>query len=151
VFKKLFLGVSLLALTAQNPVVEKDVRYPIPRSTGEGQRWLSWSADQRQSFISGFLTGYTVGFRTGCTEYSFADPPKDGLDLNKSPLQKCMIQELDYSKMPKDYAIRITAFYERYPADADVPTTWLVLALSDSEHKSFEEIHTAWADGHRSP
>lgn len=150
-FRKLILSATFLTLTLQNPVSQKHARYPIARSTGDGQRWLSWSADQRQTFISGFLAGYALGFRTGCTEYSFADPPPDALDLSKSPLQKCMLQQLDYSKMPKDYAGQISTFYERYPSDLNVPTTWIVLALSDSENKSLDEIHAAWADGHRSP
>jgi hypothetical protein len=114
--------ISLLAAQTLAPN-KKDAIYPITRTSGEGHTWLGWNAEQRVNFVTGFLSAYAIAFRSGCLEYSFADPPKDALDLNKSPLQKCMLQQLSFSKLPDNYAREITSYYERFPSDSDLPTS----------------------------
>jgi hypothetical protein len=152
VTRHFILVAMLFSLSAQALVPnKKHVIYPIPRTSGEGHTWLGWNAERRESFVAGFLSAYKLVFRTGCLEYSFADPPKDALDLDKSPLQHCMLQQLSFSKLPDDYAREITSFYERYPSDSNIPTSWLILAFSDSENKTFEQVHAAWTNGHASP
>jgi hypothetical protein len=142
----------IFSLSAQTLAPKKkDVIYPIPKTSGEGHTWMGWNSERRENFVIGFLSAYQIAFRTGCLEYSFADPPKDALDLEKSPLQKCMLQQLSFSKLPEYYAREITSFYERYPSDSDVPTSWLILAFSDSENKTFEQVHAGWTSGHASP
>ena len=142
----------LFSLSAQTLAPKKkDVIYPIPKTSGEGQTWLGWNVEQRENFVAGFLSAYEIAFRTGCLEYSFADPPKDAFDLAKSPLQQCMLQQLSFSKLPGHYVREITSFYESYPSDSNIPTSWLILAFSDSENKTFEQVHTAWTNGHASP
>jgi hypothetical protein len=56
-----------------------------------------------------------------------------------------------YSKGHPFYEAAVTAYYEKYPSDVDLPITWLFLAFSDQEHKSPEEIHRAWSDHHHHP
>ncbi len=143
---KHFVLVAMFTVLAAQTLAprKKDVIYPTPRTSGEGRIWLGWNAEQRVSFVTGFLSAYAIAFRSGCLEYSFADPPKDALDLNKSPLQKCMLQQLSFSKLPDNYAREIASYYEQFPSDIDLPTSWLILAFSDSENKSFEHIHEAW-------
>jgi hypothetical protein len=123
---------------------KKDVIYPTPRTSGEGLTWLGWNAEQRVNFVTGFLSAYEIALRSGCLEYFAADPPQDALDLNKSPLQKCMLQRPNFSKLPDNYAREITSYYEQFPSDSDLLTSWLILAFSDSENKSFEHVHGAW-------
>jgi hypothetical protein len=141
----------LFLSSAQTLAPKKDVIYPVPRTSGEGRAWLGWNAEQRERFVAGFLSAYEIAFRSGCLEYSFADPPKDALDLDKSPLQKCMLQQLSFSRLPDYYEHEITSFYEKFPSDSDIPTSWLILALSDSENKTLEQVHVAWTNGHASP
>lgn len=121
------------------------------RSVGEGQLWLSWIESQRESFVFGYLRGYQTGFTSACLVYSEAAPKNDILDLNHSPLQKCKLQQLVFSKTPNQYAQQITIFYEKYPSDGDVPVFWLIQAFSDSEKKTAEEVHAAWSNQHGHP
>jgi hypothetical protein len=149
--KMLIVTMLCFLFFAQASVSKKDVIYPEPRTSGEGQLWLAWNPQQRQNFVSGFLEAYAVGFRAGCLQYSFADPSGEVLDLNKSPLQKCMLQQLSFGKPANAYAEAITSFYNRFPTDSDVPNAWLILAFSDSENKTPEQIDVAWREGHRHP
>jgi hypothetical protein len=149
--KMLFVTLICFFHPMQTSAPRQDVIYPEPRTSGEGRAWRDWNPQQRQNFVSGFLEAYTMGFRAGCLQYSLADTSGEVLDLNKSPLQKCMLQQLSFGKPASAYADVITSFYDRFPADLDIPTAWLILAFSDSENKSPELIDVAWRDGHRHP
>jgi hypothetical protein len=120
--------------------------YIWDRTGGQGKLWLSWSPERRQGFSRGYLWAYHVGFRQACVAYFEANPP-EGFHtlLEDSPDHKCMLRELHYSKGPDDYAAQVTTFYEKYPADVDLPIAWLFQAFSDSENKGPEEIHRAWS------
>jgi hypothetical protein len=83
--------------------------------------------------------------------YFNASPPTwMTLDLAKSPLQKCNLRCARYSKDYLFYEAAITAYYEKYRGDVDLPIRWLFLAFCDQEHKTPEEIHRAWSK-HRHP
>jgi len=152
VTKQLILVAMLSLLAAQTLAPKKkDVIDPIPKTSGEGRTWLGWNAEQRVNFVAGFLSAYQIAFPAGCLEYSFAEPLKNALDLDKSPLQKCMLQQLSFSNLPDNYAREITSFYERFPSDSDIPASWLILASSDAENKLLDQVHAAWASGHASP
>jgi len=119
------------------------VHDPTP---AEGKLWLSWSLERRQGFTRGYLWAYGATFSQACVAYFDASPPKAmTLDLAQSPLQKCMLRELNYSKDPDYYETQITAYYRRYPTDLDVPIIWLFQAFCDSENKTPEQMHSAWA------
>jgi hypothetical protein len=141
--------ICFLFITQNAP--KKNAIYPEPRTSGEGRAWLARNSQQRETFVSGFLEAYTLGFRAGCLQYSFVDPSGVVLDLNKSLLQKCMLQQLSFGKPANEYVDAITSFYDRFPADSDLPTSWLILAFSDSENKTPEQIDVAWRAGHRQP
>ncbi len=119
------------------------MRDPTP---GQGKLWLSWSVERRRGFTLGYLWGYGPAFRQACVAYFHANPPKTmTLDLTQSPLQKCMLCRLNYSKSADYYEAQITAYYKRYPTDLDLPIIWLFQAFCDSENKTPEQMHSAWA------
>lgn len=150
-FRTILLFVSLGVLLQGWPP-NYHPNYVWDRTGGQGKLWLSWSPERRQGFSGGYLWAYDVGFRQACLAYFTASPPKSmTLDLKDSPLQKCAVRELQYSKGPDRYAALITDYYEKYPDDVDLPITWLFQAFSEQENKSPEEIHRAWSNHHHHP
>lgn len=121
-------------------------RPPSKRTASNpGKMWLSWTPNQRDSFILGYLWAYHDGFHSGCREYFDSNPPKVIVDLQHSPLQKCILQELRYSHAVAFYETEITQFYKQFPDDSEVPLPRLLQAFSDSRHESAQQIHTHWS------
>lgn len=120
--------------------------YVWDRTGGQGNLWLSWSPERRLGFTEGYIWAYQRGFSDACVAYFDASPPLTmTLDLANSPLQKCKLRQPSWAKAHDDYQKAVTAYYEKYPSDVDLPIPWLFLAFSDSENKKPEEIHRAWA------
>ena len=125
--------------------------YVHERMRGEGKLWLGWSPEERVGFTRGYLWSYHMAYGQAClVSFELAPAqPSELRSLEDSPLQQCMLRELHYSKHSDYYTAKITAFYQKYPTDLDVPIPWLFLAFSDSENKTPEQIHLAWAHGTR--
>lgn len=140
----LFLSPVFHALTAQRPE-----GYPIDRAPGQGQLWLGRTKMEKQQFVSGYLRGFELGFKSGCVTYFDVNPPQ-AFPLDKSPLQKCNMKQLTYSKGVDFYANQITTFYETFPSDTDASLPWLLRAFADSENKTLQDIDAVWARGHAS-
>lgn len=149
--KNVLLTILLCSFCLQDSAIQKHPRYEHDRTGGQGRMWLGWSAQQQHSFVFGYLHGYQLGFNSACLAYFEATPPKTGFNLGNSPLQKCKLQQLDFSKDVEYYAEQISTFYKRIPADDGVPVSWLIQAFSDSESKTLEEIDAAWSNHHSHP
>jgi hypothetical protein len=141
----------LIGFFGQTSARQSPPSYVLDRTAGQGKLWLGWMPAERQSFILGYLWAYHSGFTSGCRVYFDANPPKTLGSVEQSPLQRCMLQELHYSREASSYEREITGFYEKFPSDSDVPISWLFQAFSDSEHKAPNEIHSAWSHGHSHP
>ena len=146
-FRNILLSVLVsLSVVPQTSSSRYHPDYAWDRTGGQGKLWLSWNPERREGFTYGYLWAYHKAFSAACLAYFDASPPPTmTLNLADSPLQRCKLREPDYSKGPDYYEAAITAFYEKYPSDADLPISWLFLAFSDSENKTPEQIHSAWA------
>jgi hypothetical protein len=144
------LGVFVLLLLVPSSSMS-ETQYPVDRTPGQGKMWLGWSSPERERFILGYLWAYHSGFSSGCVTYFDSNSARISADVETSPLQKCKLQELAYSKDASYYEREVTKYYETYPKDSDLPLSWLLLAFSDTENKSATETHAAWARGHSHP
>ena len=147
--KILLLSLSLIACGFQSPLPKGHAEYHHYTSPLDGRTWVNWTSDQQHTFLIGYLEGYHLGFGSACVA-DFDASPQTTFKLNDSPLQKCKTQELSFSK-GLNLAEEMTTFYKKFPTDVELPIAWLVQAFSDSEHKTLEEVHTAWANGHSHP
>lgn len=146
--KILLLALVLASLDALSQTSSSQYHpdYVWDRTGGQGKLWLSWSPERRLGFTEGYIWAYQRGFSDACVAYFDASPPpKMTLDLADSPLQKCKLREPSYSKVHGYYEAAVTAYYEKYHSNVDLPIPWLFLAFSDSENKGPEEIHRAWS------
>jgi len=140
-----WLRILLLLVVCQASSGQYHPPYVVQRTRGDGKLWLGWNLERRQGFAQGYLWAYGPTFQRACLAYYDATPPETStLDLDQSPLQKCMLGRLNYSKPADYYEAQITAYYKRYPTDVDLPIVWLFQAFSDSENKTPEHMHSAW-------
>jgi hypothetical protein len=149
--KSSLLLILLACLLFQDVTKQSHPDYVLDRTPAQGKLWLGWAPAERERFVLGYLWAYHLGFTSACRDYFESSPPPTLSSTENSPLQKCMLQELHYSEDVKHYVRRITSFYERFPGDTDLPLSWILQALSDSEGKTPDEIHAAWSRGHEHP
>ncbi len=145
----LFFVLSLASLLSSSS--NGSGQYQIDRTLGQGKMWLRWTRPERQRFVLGYLWAYHSGFSSGCVTCFESSSTQISTNVETSPLQKCKLQELTYSKDAAYYENEITKYYRANPADYDLPLSWLMQAFSDSENKSPAEIHAAWMRGHSHP
>ena len=105
----------------------------------QGDWWLKWDHDARESYVYGYTLGFSKGHLDGCEQgtKSWAGTPEPGTE--NSPLQRCIHTELDFSRGSDYFVKSITEFYERHPEDRDIYIN------EDLEHLAkgltIEEIH----------
>ena len=72
--------------------------------------WLSWSQPERERFVLGYLWAYHSGFGSGCVTFFDENAAQTSANVDTSPLQKCKLRELEYSKDAGYYERVITEF-----------------------------------------
>lgn len=142
--RNILLVLASVGVLLQTPPPQYHPNYVWDRTGGQGKVWLSWSPERRQGFVEGYGSGYDSGYGQACLVYFTVSPARPMHLGEDTSLQKCKERELGYSKGVDYYAGQITAYYEKYPTNVDLPIVWLFQAFSDSENKSLEEIHQAW-------
>src|SRR5262249_32297966 len=86
----------------------------------KGDNWLGWSTAARETYVSGFMMGYTIGHSDGCKQGTRGRPKPPTQGIENDPARKCDEQELNFSKRSDYFAKEITDFYSRYPQDRDI-------------------------------
>ena len=147
-FRKSLLLLLLFAsvqVFSQDPLSQHHPAYAWDRIPGQGKEWLSRSREFRRGYAYGYLTAYRLAFSEGCRQYSLVVPPEKMPEgTERSSMNRCVDSEPLYDQVTGYYEEAITAYYKKYPGDVDLPTAWLFLGFSKSEHKSPEEMHKAW-------
>jgi hypothetical protein len=117
------------------------LRFPESRSYSPGKVWLGWSPLERTGFVRGFILGHSDGYQSGCREAEI-----DSTDSRAAGngLDPCLQQRHLFRKEARFYEHFVTDFYNRYPADRDVPTRVLLLQADD---KTPDEVHQWLAKG----
>ena len=143
----LLLFFASVPVLCQGPPPRYHRPYVWDRRGGQGKEWLNWSRERRRGYAYGYLTGYHVAFGAACVAYADASPPATlPADLEDVPEQKCIERRPNYNHGTDYYEEAITNYYKKYPSDLDLPTAWLFLGFSESEHKSPEDMHRAWTN-----
>jgi hypothetical protein len=112
-----------------------------PPQPGTGHEWVSWSPEQRLTFMDGFWAGYVMGTHNAC------DVTNDLWEVGKmhrigdDPSGRCLARVELYSKDPQSYATVLTDFYTPHPEYRNVPVVYLMRFLSDSKPKTADELY----------
>jgi hypothetical protein len=100
-------------------------RFPQTRTMSEAKVWLHWNASERIAFVRGFVIGYDKGCRT-------ATDASDSQSICREQTKRLPppFSALVFDDKVGEYSKSMTAFYEAYPEDDDVPITFLLESLA---------------------
>lgn len=124
---------------------------------GLGEEWMSWTQEQRQLYVSGFLVGQSVGQRSLCSNIDekvevFTLRTRDRLDPAETP---CLHLRQTYTHTQVGsletyaaaYVSVIDDFY-KHPECRVMPYSTLLTHLNDREYKSGEDLFNLVHTGH---
>jgi hypothetical protein len=119
-------------------------------SIDAGGVWLSWNREQQNTYVAGFIVGYSQGFYLACDSADALFEVGQPHPLGKQPSARCLDQIQKYSNLRftgaatpdySAYSAVITEFYTKHPKYRDRPFEFLIEQLSDSKHKSVDELY----------
>jgi hypothetical protein len=140
----LFIALSIVDIAAQ---VHTD-------QISRGGQWLSWSAKEKITYVSGFLDGYLIGTYHLCDSadrlFQVRDPhvvpAKTVPGAEASAV--CFATRNDYSKEYvtggmdfSPYIDIVTEFYTKHPDYDAVPFPELMLSLGDGQCNSADQLY----------
>ena len=104
----------------------------------EGDSWLKWTPEHRNTYVSAFVQGYYIGHIHACGEgpKHWFGPTQPGLD--NSPVNKCLDRKWDFTK-GVDLSRDVTAFYKRYPENRILLIKEVLIELGKG--RRIEDIH----------
>lgn len=139
----LVITIALLAWidfrTYEIPSVQMMQMFPLPPPPpppfrAPAEDWLPLSAEEKYSYVRGYLTGFQGGKREGCSFYEeklTAHLPRKQVQPEKLPAQVCLTK-LPYliDMHSKVYVDTITSYYTKYPNDrkAEIPNILRAMA-----------------------
>ena len=130
----------LVALILAAPLLLFSVRsLSGQRVCCQGDWWLKWTHDARETYVLGYTLGYSKGHGDGCQQGTkdWPAPVKGG--IQNDPQRKCTKQEIDFSKGSDYFVKAITDFYKRYPEDRDIYPNEVLEQLGRG--LTIEEVH----------
>ena len=124
-----------------------------------GLQWLSWTSQQRENFVYGYIEGYGHGMNEACLAadnlFEKDKPRVFGHDDVPStfPSDRCRASVAQYSNVKVDlskgpdftaYTTVITEFYTKHPEYRDTPFALLMESLAGTKSLTAEEIYKRW-------
>lgn len=109
------------------------------RNWHQGDTWLEWSHDAQESYVFGYVVGYSAGRWDGCAENGNgpARPVNPGDETD--PTHQCRHRGPNFSR-PTDYFMSaITDFYKRYPEDRELEIGEVLKQLGNG--LTIEDVH----------
>jgi hypothetical protein len=115
----------------------RTTRFPATRTDSEAKLWLHWSSSERLAFIRGFAVGYQQAHSEVCPVATSS--PEDS--RQQTSQARCGEQSVKAQRLPdsvnalffdnelKEYSDSMTAFYESYEQDDDVPIMELLQSI----------------------
>lgn len=155
-------GLLLLAITACG-TFQDSRRVELFRHPG--LQWLSWTPQERENFVYGYINGYGEGMDLACLAadklFETNEPHNFGHgDVTSTfPSTRCRESvalypsvKIDLSKGPdfSAYTNVITGFYRKHPEYRDTPITVLMESLAGTKRLTADDIYRKWTT-HESP
>jgi len=116
------------------------VHFPNARTSRDGEIWIKWNESRRQGFIDGYIQGRRQGYQKGCGNAEQILSQK-GTSIQSDLLAQCLGGGSGFTAPLDRYQEEVTAFYEKYSADREIPMTDVLRFLSDEYNKTPEQIH----------
>ena len=152
-----FLAVgAVIALWHIHPMAQVPAAETIP-----GVEWLSWSTNEKQTYVSGFIDGYKSGTTQICAaadqNFTVKSPRTSSNEQVRegSPSAVCFANRGDYSRQYSTsawldftaYVRAVTAFYSKHPEYRSIPLARLMLALRDGGSNNDAQLYRKALEG----
>jgi len=163
VITKYLAGIGALVILVVVICVAAQVR---PEQRDRGGEWLSWSPEQRATYVDGFITGYLQGRNQACAVadelFEKGKPHRlgDGHHPDDLPSARCLAQMEEYSRGrytasgsidASSYTDVITEFYTKHPEYRGIPFVNLMKLLSDRDYKTADQLYDMARKGELRP
>jgi len=106
------------------------------RACCEGDMWLKWSKDRRESYLWGYMLGYSQAYWKECRETGNALPAEADSTAIEN---RCRSRQPDFSKGTDFWGQQVTDFYKTYPGDRDIKIDEVLEQLRNG--LTLEQIH----------
>jgi len=121
----------------------------VAKGEGEPQTpanlWLSWSAEARENYVWGYLSGFLEGKRAGCSFYAdkiLRYTPHEPVPPEQLPRQACLSALPDFTEAYfQKYVETITNYYEKYPNDRQAGMSRILLESASPPGVTIDQIH----------
>jgi len=102
----------------------------------EGDMWLKWNNDRRESYVWGYMIGYSHAYWIGCRQAMKSLPPGTSSESIES---SCRERQPDFSKGTTFWTQQVTEFYKAYANDRDINVDEILEQISNG--LTLEQIH----------
>lgn len=131
-----------------------------------GKQWLSWTPQERENFVYGYVQGYGHGMNEACLAaddlFEKDKPHLLGHDNVPStfPSARCRASVAQYSNVKINlskgpdfsaYTTVITEFYTKHPEYRDTPFTVLMESLAGTKSLTADDIYRKWTTRESAP
>ncbi len=136
-----------------------------PDQIERGGQWLSWSVNERDAYVEGFISGYLKARLIACNSadqlFEVGQPHRLGDEQHPTeiPSGRCLASMDTYSKYKyADFAFDnsaytkvVTEFYTTHPEYTGVPFPSLMELLSDKKYKTADQLYQMALKGELRP
>jgi len=136
-----------------------------PGTNREGGEWLSWSANERNRYVDGFISGYLKARLTACNAadnlFEVGQTHRLGDDQHPTevPSGRCLAVVDTYSRYKylnssinfTAYTNVITEFYTKHPEYEGIPFPHLIEVLSDKKCSTADQLYQMALKGELRP
>jgi hypothetical protein len=103
------LSIVVLLLSSSLPLLSGDV-------CCDSERWLEWSASERDIYVEAHFWAYMHGFSRGCS--SASEAMQETKTKNADELfRRCLKKDPTSGRDATTYAAQITKYYKEHPKD----------------------------------
>jgi len=132
-----------------------------PEQIERGGEWLSWTPNERNEYVYGYLDGYLMGRNRACAAadklFEVGQPHRLGDDQHPTevPSGRCLAALDNYSRAkyngsPLDFSVYtnpITEFYTKHPEYLGIPFPFLMEFLSDEKCTTADQLYQQAREG----
>lgn len=120
-----------------------------------GGEWLSWSEPERDSYVDGFISGYSQARLKACnaadTLFEIGQTHRLGDEQHPTevPSGRCLAAVDAYTRFKylnsavdfSPYTNTITEFYKKHPEYSEIPFPFIMEFLSDGKYRTADQLY----------
>jgi hypothetical protein len=114
------------------------------RPRGEAGLWLSWSPQEREAYVWGYLHGYDAGKHLACSFYGerMEAYTHERVPIERTPRAVCLDALPQYPQPHSQvYVDAITSYFTKHPSDREAGMESIMMELASPPGLTIDQIH----------